>query len=40
MELFEHDANFGTLIYDGDTIQQIDGEGYVMWSDIGNFNFV
>ena len=40
MELFEHDANFGTLIYDGDTIQQIDGEGYVMWSDIGTYKLV
>jgi len=40
MEMFEHDANFGTLIYDGDTIQQIDGEGYVMWNSIGTYKLV
>ena len=46
MEMFEHDANefhgtpFATFIYDGDSIQQIDGEGYVMWSDIGTYKLV
>ena len=40
MKLFEHDANFASFIYDGDTIQQIDGEGYVMWSDLGTYKLV
>ena len=40
MELFTHNADFATFIYDGDTIQQIDGEGYVMWSDIGTYKLV
>ena len=46
MKLFEHDAGefhgtpFATFVYDGDTIQQIDGEGYVMWSDIGTYKLV
>ena len=46
IKLFEHDAGefhgtpFATFIYDGDTIQQIDGEGYVMWSDLGTYKLV
>ena len=40
MELFTHNADFATFIYDGDTIQQIDGEGYVMWNSIGTYKLV
>ena len=40
MELFVHDAEFATFIYDGDGIEQIDGEGYVMWSDMGTYKLV
>ncbi len=37
---FVHDADFATFVYDGDTIQQIDGEGYVMWNSIGTYKLV
>ena len=37
---FSHDAEFGTFIYDGDTIQEVDGEGYVMWNSIGTYKLV
>ncbi len=37
---FSHDADFGTFIYDGDTIQEVDGEGYVMWNSIGTYKLV
>jgi len=40
MELFVHDASFATFIYDGDGIEQIDGEGYVMWNSIGTYKLV
>ena len=40
MELFEHDGEFQTFMYDGDTIQMIDGEGYVMWNSIGTYKLV
>ena len=40
MELFVHDAEFATFIYYGDGIEQIDGEGYVMWSDMGTYKLV
>tara|TARA_B100000965_G_scaffold94768_1_gene77382 strand:- start:56 stop:946 length:891 start_codon:yes stop_codon:yes gene_type:complete len=40
MELFTHNADFATFIYDGDTIQQVDGEGYVMWNSIGTYKLV
>ena len=40
MELFTHNAEFATFIYDGDTIQQVDGEGYVMWNGIGTYKLV
>lgn len=40
LEEFAHDASFATFIYDGDTIQQIDGEGYVMWNSIGTYKLV
>tara|TARA_B100000902_G_scaffold227566_1_gene216057 strand:- start:1167 stop:2072 length:906 start_codon:yes stop_codon:yes gene_type:complete len=40
IELFAHDADFTTFIYDGDTIQQTDGEGYVMWNSIGTYKLV
>ena len=40
MEMFEHDANFATFLYDGDTIQQVEGEGYVMWNSIGTYKLV
>ena len=40
MEQFVHDADFATFVYDGDTIQQIDGEGYVMWNSIGTYKLV
>ena len=37
---FSNDAEFGTFIYDGDTIQEVDGEGYVMWNSIGTYKLV
>ena len=37
---FSHDADFGTFLYDGDTIQEVDGEGYVMWNSIGTYKLV
>ena len=37
---FAHDGDFATFIYDGDTIQQTDGEGYVMWNSIGTYKLV
>ena len=37
---FAHDADFATFIYDGDDIQQTDGEGYVMWNSIGTYKLV
>ena len=37
---FAHDADFATFIYDGDEIQQTDGEGYVMWNSIGTYKLV
>jgi len=40
MKLFEHDGKFQTFMYDGDTIQMIDGEGYVMWNSIGTYKLV
>jgi hypothetical protein len=40
MELFVHDADFATFLYDGDTIQQVEGEGYVMWNSIGTYKLV
>ena len=40
MELFTHNADFATFMYDGDTIQQVDGEGYVMWNSIGTYKLV
>ena len=40
MEMFEHDANFATFLYDGDTIQQVEGEGYVMVNSIGTYKLV
>jgi len=40
MKLFEHDGEFQTFMYDGDTIQMIDGEGYVMWNSIGTYKLV
>ena len=40
MELFVHDAEFATFLYDGDTIQQVEGEGYVMWNSIGTYKLV
>ena len=40
MEMFEHDAKFATFMYDGDGIEQIDGEGYVMWNSIGTYKLV
>jgi len=40
IEMFEHDGNFATFIYDGDGIEQIDGEGYVMHNDIGTYKLV
>ena len=40
MELFVHDAEFATFIYDGEGIEQIDGEGYVMVNSIGTYKLV
>ena len=40
MEMFEHDANFATFLGHSDGIDQIDGEGYVMWSDMGTYKLV
>ena len=40
MELFVHDAEFATFLYDGDTIQQVEGEGYVMVNSIGTYKLV
>ena len=40
MNQFDHDADFTTFIYDGDTIQETDGEGYVMWNSIGTYKLV
>ena len=40
MNMFEHNGDFGTFIYDGDMIQQVDGEGYVMWNSIGTYKLV
>ena len=40
MEMFEHDANFATFLGHPDGIDQIDGEGYVMWSDMGTYKLV
>ena len=40
MNQFVHDASFATFIYDGDGIEQIDGEGYVMWNSIGTYKLV
>ena len=40
MNMFEHDAEFTTFLYDGDTIKQTDGEGYVMWNSIGTYKLV
>ena len=40
MNQFVHDASFATFIYDGDSIQQVDGEGYVMWNSIGTYKLV
>ena len=40
MEMFEHDANFATFLGHTDGIDQIDGEGYVMWSDMGTYKLV
>ena len=37
---FAHDGDFATFVYDGDTIQQTDGEGYVMWNSIGTYKLV
>ena len=40
MNQFDHDADFTTFIYDGDTIKETDGEGYVMWNSIGTYKLV
>ena len=40
MEMFEHDANFATFLGHADGIDQIDGEGYVMWNSIGTYKLV
>ena len=40
MEMFEHDANFATFLGHADGIDPIDGEGYVMWSDMGTYKLV
>jgi len=37
---FVHDGEFATFVYDGDTIQQTDGEGYVMWNSIGTYKLI
>jgi len=37
---FAHDADFATFIYDGDTIQQTEGEGFVMWNSIGTYKLI
>ena len=40
LNMFIHDADFDTFIYDGDTVQEVDGEGYVMWNSIGTYKLV
>ena len=40
LNMFVHDADFTTFIYDGDTVQEVDGEGYVMWNSIGTYKLV
>ena len=40
LNMFVHDADFDTFIYDGDTVQEVDGEGYVMWNSIGTYKLV
>ena len=40
LNMFIHDADFNTFIYDGDTIKETDGEGYVMWNSIGTYKLV
>lgn len=40
LNMFIHDADFNTFIYDGDTVQEVDGEGYVMWNSIGTYKLV
>ena len=40
MEMFEHDANFATFLGHADGIDQVDGEGYVMWNSIGTYKLV
>ena len=40
MEMFEHDANFVTFLGHADGIDQVDGEGYVMWNSIGTYKLV
>lgn len=40
INMFVHDADFDTFIYDGDTVQEVDGEGYVMWNSIGTYKLV
>jgi hypothetical protein len=40
MQMFEHDGEFGTFLYDGDSMQVVDGEGYVMWNSIGTYKLV
>ena len=40
MELFVHDAEFATFLGHSDGIDQVDGEGYVMWNSIGTYKLV
>ena len=40
INMFVHDADFDTFIYDGDTVQEVDGEGYVMWNSIGTYKLI
>ena len=40
LELFVHDAEFATFLGHSDGIDQVDGEGYVMWNSIGTYKLV